>query len=92
MNKSELVDEAHSILDDGSLSKAAVERVLNAILAAIKGSVSKHETVQLVGFGTFSVVERAARTGINPQTKKKISIPKKSVVKFRPGTELSRSV
>ncbi|MDR1457089.1 MAG: HU family DNA-binding protein [Puniceicoccales bacterium] len=92
MNKSELVDEAHSILDDGSLSKAAVERVLNAILSAIKGSVSKHEAVQLVGFGTFNVVERAARTGINPQTKKKIAIPKKCVVKFKPGTELSRSV
>jgi DNA-binding protein HU-beta len=92
MNKSELVSEAHSILDDESVSKAAVERVLNSLLSAIKNSVARHEPVQLIGFGTFNVVERAARSGVNPQTKKKITIPKRSVVKFKPGSELSRSV
>jgi DNA-binding protein HU-beta len=91
MNKSDLVAEAHKVLGDET-SKAAVERTLNAILEAIKGSISRHETVQLVGFGTFSVTSRAPRTGVNPRTKERIRIPGKSVVKFKPGSDLSHSV
>jgi DNA-binding protein HU-beta len=91
MNKSDLVTEAQKILGD-DLSKATVERALNAILEAIRKSIAKHDTVQLVGFGTFSVASRAARTGVNPRTKVKIRIPGQTVVRFRPGTDLSRAV
>jgi DNA-binding protein HU-beta len=91
MNKSDLVVEAHRILGD-EMSKASVERVLNALLDAIKGAVARHDTVQLVGFGTFSISSRAPRVGVNPRTKEKIKIPGKKVVRFKPGTDLSRSV
>jgi DNA-binding protein HU-beta len=91
MNKSDLIEEAQKILGD-ELSKAAVERVLNAIQETIRAAVARHDTVQLVGFGTFSVASRAARTGVNPRTKQKIRIPGKMVVKFKPGTDLSRAV
>lgn len=91
MNKSDLVAEAHRMIGE-EMSKAAVERVLNAILASIKKGVKKHQSVQLVGFGTFGVVSRAKRTGVNPRTKQKITIPAKKVVKFKPGADLSRSV
>jgi DNA-binding protein HU-beta len=94
MNKSDLVSEAHKILsgEGNEMSKASVERALNAILDAIRGSISKHDAVQLVGFGTFSVHSRAARTGVNPRTKEKIRIPGKMVVKFKPGTDLSHAI
>jgi DNA-binding protein HU-beta len=91
MNKSDLIAEVHKILGDET-SKATVERVLNAILEAIRESVARKETVQLVGFGTFSVAARAPRTGVNPRTKAKIRIPGKSVVKFKAGADLSRAV
>ncbi|MDR3117524.1 MAG: HU family DNA-binding protein [Puniceicoccales bacterium] len=91
MNKSDLIGEAQKILGD-EFSKTAVERVLNAIQEAIRAAVERHDTVQLVGFGTFSVASRAARTGVNPRTKQKIRIPGKMVVKFKPGTDLNRAV
>jgi DNA-binding protein HU-beta len=78
-------------LGDGT-SKAAVDRVLEAVLETIRASIARHESVQLIGFGTFSVTKRAARTGVNPRTKAKIRIPQKNVVKFRPGSELSGAV
>ena len=91
MNKSDLIAEVHKILGDET-SKATVERVLNAVLEAIRESVARKETVQLVGFGTFSVAARAPRIGVNPRTKAKIRIPGKSVVKFKAGADLSRAV
>ncbi|MDR1435793.1 MAG: HU family DNA-binding protein [Puniceicoccales bacterium] len=91
MNKSDLISEAHKILGDDT-SKATVERVLNAVLDAIRESVARKETIQLIGFGTFSVASRAPRIGINPRTKAKIRIPGKFVVKFKPGADLSRAV
>jgi DNA-binding protein HU-beta len=91
MNKSDLVAEVHKILGD-EMSKAAAERVVNAVFEAIKEGVGRRESIQLVGFGTFSVVARAPRTGVNPRTKARIRIPGKMVVKFKPGAELSRAV
>ncbi|MDR3316555.1 MAG: HU family DNA-binding protein [Puniceicoccales bacterium] len=91
MNKSDLVVETHKVLGE-ELSKATVERVLNAVLETIRNAISKHESVQLVGFGTFGVSERMSRIGVNPRTKEKIRIPGKMVVKFKPGTDLSRAV
>lgn len=91
MNKSDLIAETCKLVGN-DMSKAAVERVLNSLLAAIKNGIKKHQMVQLVGFGTFAVVSRAKRTGVNPRTKEKITIPAKKVVKFKPGADLSRTV
>lgn len=91
MNKSDLVAEAQKIAG-GDVSKATVERIVNAVLAAIKDGVKEEGNVQLVGFGTFSVATRAERTGVNPRTKEKILIPGKKVVRFKPGAEFSRAV
>lgn len=89
MNKQELVA---AIAAEAGLSKAAAEKALNATLGAIKGSLTKGDSVQLIGFGTFSVGERSARTGRNPQTGKEITIAAKKVAKFKAGKALSDAV
>jgi len=89
MNKQELVA---AIAAKSELTKADSERALNACTEAIKDAMTKGENLQLIGFGTFSISERAARTGRNPQTGKEIQIPAKKVVKFKPGKDLSESV
>ncbi|MFO7868092.1 MAG: HU family DNA-binding protein [Bacteroidales bacterium] len=89
MNKQELVA---AIAAEADLSKAAAEKALNASLNAIKNGLSKGESIQLVGFGTFSVGERSARTGRNPQTGKEIKIAAKKVAKFKAGKALSEAV
>jgi DNA-binding protein HU-beta len=85
MNKAELVA---AIAVQSSLTKADSEKALNAAIEAIKESLGKGDRVGLVGFGSFSITERAARTGRNPQTGKEIKIAAKKVVKFKPGAEL----
>jgi DNA-binding protein HU-beta len=85
MNKGQLID---AIAKESGLTKAASEKALNATLSAISGSLKSGDRVGLVGFGSFSVTERAARTGRNPQTGKEITIPAKKVVKFKPGADL----
>jgi len=79
------------VAETGITKKQAGE-VVNAIISAIKDALAKGEKVSLVGFGTFSVKERAARQGRNPRTGKKIKIPKKKVPIFKPGKELKDSV
>ena len=79
------------VAEIGITKKQAGEAV-DAFIGAIKGSLAKGEKVSLIGFGTFSVKERAAREGRNPRTGKKIKIPKKKVPSFRPGKELKDSV
>ena len=86
MNKTELVN---AIAEDAKLSKVDAKAALDATLKAISNALANNDKVALVGFGTFAVSKRAARTGINPCTKEKIQIPAKKVVKFKPGTELS---
>ncbi|MDR2721108.1 MAG: HU family DNA-binding protein [Puniceicoccales bacterium] len=86
MNKSELVDEIQKI-QGGDCSKACAERSLDAVLQAIVSGVARTGSVQLVGFGTFSVTTRASRMGVNPKTKAKIHIPASKSVKFRVGTK-----
>lgn len=85
MNKGQLID---AIAKESGLTKAASEKALNATLSAITDSLKSGDRVGLVGFGSFSVTERAARTGRNPQTGKEITIPAKKVVKFKPGADL----
>jgi len=89
MNKTELVN---AIAEKANLSKADAKNALDACLEAISGALVSDDKVALLGFGTFAVVEKGARTGINPRTKEKIEIPVRKVVKFKPGTELADKV
>ena len=90
MNKAELIVEIQKQLGKDA-TKSCAEKALNTVLDAIKAGVKKHKKLQLIGFGTFSVVERKARTGINPQTKEKIKIKASKVVKFKPGAAFKAS-
>lgn len=85
MNKTELIDH---IAKQADISKAAAGRALEAIVGGIRGSLRKGNAVTLVGFGTFAVGKRAARTGRNPRTNEPIKIKAAKVVKFRPGKAL----
>ena len=86
MNKTELVAK---IAEGAGLSKVDAKKALEAALDAITAAVKAEDKVALVGFGTFSVTKRDARKGINPATKKTITIPAKKVVKFKAGSELA---
>ena len=89
MNKSELVD---SIAKKSGLSKAQSTEALNAFIATIGEAMKANDSVSLVGFGTFSVKERQARTGRNPQTKEEIQIPASKVPSFKAGKSLKDMV
>ncbi len=90
MNKAQLVEAVQKNL--GGVSKAEAERAVTAVIEGIKGGLKKFKTVQLIGFGTFKVVERAARNGINPKTGAKIRIKKSKSVKFTAGKDLKAKV
>lgn len=85
MNKSELIEH---IAQQADISKAAAGRALEAVIGGIQTSLKKGDTVSLLGFGTFAVSTRAARTGRNPRTGAEIKIKKAKVPKFRPGKAL----
>ncbi|MCD8211490.1 MAG: HU family DNA-binding protein [Oscillospiraceae bacterium] len=89
MNKSELVD---MISKKAKLSKADSQKALNATTDIIANALKKGEKVQLIGFGTFEVRKRAARTGRNPQTGKTIKIAATKVPAFKPGKGLKEKV
>ncbi|TQV86618.1 nucleoid-associated protein HU-beta [Aliikangiella coralliicola] len=89
MNKSELVD---AIASGADISKASAGRALDAMIDAITETLRKGDQVALVGFGTFSVKDRAARTGRNPQTGKTIDIPAAKVPGFKAGKGLKDAV
>ena len=76
MNKTESVN---AIAEDAKLTKVEAKAALEATLKAIEGALAKQDKVALIGFGTFSITEKSARTGINPSTKAKIEIPAKKV-------------
>ena len=73
------------------MSKADSKKALDAFVGAVTGELAKGEKIALVGFGTFSVTERAERTGLNPRTKEKLTIPAKKIVKFKAGAELEKA-
>lgn len=87
MNKADLVLEVQKALGK-DVSKAQAERSTDAVLDAIKKGIKKDKSVQLIGFGTFSVAKRSARTGVNPQTGEKLKIKASKTVKFKPGAGL----
>jgi len=85
VNKSELIEH---ISDSAEISKAASARALDAMIGAVKTTLKKNGSVTLVGFGTFTVGKRAARTGRNPRTGAAIKIKAAKVPKFKPGKAL----
>jgi Bacterial nucleoid DNA-binding protein len=89
MNKGELID---AIAAESGLSKKDSKEALDAIIKSTESALKKGEKLTLVGFGTFSVVTRAARTGKNPQTGQAIQIPAKKNIKFSVGAELSEAI
>ncbi len=86
MNKTELIN---AVAEKANLSKVQAKAALDATLNTICEALLKEDKVALIGFGTFSVAEKPARTGINPRTKEKIEIPARKAVKFKAGADLS---
>ena len=89
MNKTELVA---AIADKAELTKKDSEKALKALIDVVTEELKNGEKIQLVGFGTFEVSERAARTGKNPQTGKAIKIPASKAPKFKAGKALKDTV
>ena len=87
MNKSDLIS---AMAAEAQMSKADAKKALDAFITSVTNAMKAGDKVSLVGFGTFSVSERAERTGINPSTK--ATIPAKKVAKFKAGAELSAAV
>ncbi len=89
MNKSELIA---AVAGQTGLSKAATERVIQSFTSSIQDALAKGDDVSLIGFGTFTVRSRAARSGRNPQTGKEIKIAASKVPAFKPGKGLKDAV
>ena len=89
MSKKEFVDAYAKATGE---TKKRSEELVNQFLETVEKTLLNGDSVQFVGWGTFEVKERAARTGINPQTKKEIKIPAKNVVKFKVGKKLADNV
>jgi len=89
VNKSELID---AIADSADLPKAAAGRAVDAMVAAITGALKNGDAVSLVGFGTFGVKDRAARTGRNPQTGEPLQIAAARIPSFKAGKALKDAV
>jgi len=89
VNKTELIS---SVAEKSELTKKDAEKAVNAIFASVEEALAKGEKVQLVGFGTFEVRERKARTGRNPQTGEEIQIPAAKVPAFKAGKALKEAV
>ena len=89
MNKGELIAK---IAEESKLTKKAAEAALDAFMTSVESALAKGEKVQLVGFGTFEVRQRAARKGRNPQTKAEIKIPASKAPVFKAGKALKETV
>ena len=89
MNKAELIEH---MAQQADLSKAAAARALDAFVGGVKGTLKKSGSVTIVGFGTFVVTKRQARTGRNPRTGDAIKIKSAKVPKFKPGQTLRDAI
>ena len=89
MNKTELVA---AVAAKAELSKKDAEAAVNAVFDSVKDALAEGDKVSLIGFGTFSVKTRAARTGLNPRTKETIEIPESKVPAFKAGKALKDAV
>lgn len=89
VTKADLITD---MANGGGITKAQADLALQSLTKAVKQALSKGNKVTLVGFGTFLVAKRAARSGVNPQTKKKITIPASRAVKFKAGKAMKDAV
>lgn len=89
MNKAQLID---AIAAESGLTKADSKKALDAFIKVTGEALKNNDKIALVGFGSFGVSERSARTGRNPQTGKEITIAAKKVVKFKAGSELNDAI
>ncbi|HLN72625.1 MAG: HU family DNA-binding protein [Methylococcaceae bacterium] len=89
MNKAQLID---AIAEKAGLTKADAKKSLDAFVEATSDALKNGDRVALIGFGSFSVTSRSARSGRNPQSGQTITIPEKKVVKFKPGAELADTI
>jgi DNA-binding protein HU-beta len=89
MNKAQLID---AIAAKAQLTKVDAKKALDAFIGVTAASLKKGDRLALIGFGSFSVAKRGARTGRNPRTGVALKIPAKKVVRFKPGAELNAMV
>jgi DNA-binding protein HU-beta len=89
MNKAELID---AMASEGGITKADAKKALDGFVAVTGNALKNGDRISLVGFGSFSISKRSARTGRNPQTGKEIQIAAKNVVKFKAGADLQGKV
>ena len=89
MNKAQLIE---AVSDKTGITKKKAGNVVDTITKTIADTLSKREKITLVGFGSFRVIEKKARKGINPQIRETMQIPAKKVVKFKAGKELRKAV
>ena len=89
MNKTELIN---AIAEKSGLSKSDSKKAIDAFEESVKDALKSGDKVALIGFGTFSVKETKERQGINPSTKKQITIPAKKVAKFKAGADLDNAI
>jgi DNA-binding protein HU-beta len=89
MKKAELID---AVSTKTELTKQDSKKAIDALFETISNTLAKEEKIQLLGFGTFEVRQRAERTGRNPQTGEEMTIPASKVPAFKPGKELKEAV
>jgi DNA-binding protein HU-beta len=89
MNKADLVER---IAQEAAITKRQADKALDTLMDSIQEALTKGDTVTLVGFGTFSVMSRAARKGLNPQTGREIFIPASKTPKFKAGKGLRQAI
>ena len=89
MNKTDFIG---AVAKSAGLTKVDAKKAVEAFIKTVEGAAKKGEKVALLGFGSFTVVKKAARKGVNPKTKKPMNIPARKVVKFKPGAALAKVV
>ncbi|WP_369361725.1 HU family DNA-binding protein [Priestia megaterium] len=89
MKKAELID---AVATKAELTKQDSKKAVDALFETISNTLAKEEKIQLIGFGTFEVRERAERTGRNPQTGEEMTIPASKIPAFKPGKQLKEAV
>lgn len=89
MNKTDFIN---AVAEKAGLSKVDAKKAIDAFVETVSNEMKEGGKIALLGFGTFSVSEKAARKGINPKTKETIEIAARKVVKFKPGSELNEKV
>ena len=89
MNKTDFIS---AVAAKAGLTKVDAKKAVGAFIETVEGAVKKGDKVALLGFGSFTVVKKAARKGVNPKTKKPINIPARKVVKFKAGAALAKVV